>query len=125
MLRRSPTALMLRRTPITRGGAKMDPIMNPAECPPAEEVTGMFGKQWNGEQKMLRIFDPLWLHNRVSQLHREAYIACLFFWPITWYVFWGLPVGMKWNDASPPRNPDWNQKQAGHLPANFKMTELK
>ncbi len=125
MLRRTTTAMMLRRTPVNRAGAKMDPIMNPAECPPADEVTGAFGKQWNGEQKMLRIFDLLWLHNRVSQLHREFYIACCFFWPATWYLFWGMPNSMKWGDGAPPRTVDWNAKEAGRLPAGFKQTELK
>ena len=124
MFRRNTTALMLRRTPIQRGGAKMDPIMDPAQAPPAEEVTGMFGKQWNGEQKMLRLFDPLWWHNRVSQLHREAYIACLFFWPATYYIIWAGPTTLKFGDGAPPRKPDWNQKEAGRLPEGFKMTQL-
>ena len=124
MLRRSTAQLMLRRTPVRASGHKVDPIIDPKEIPSADEVTGSFGRLWVGEQKMVRCIDPLWLHNRLIQCHRDAYIAICFFWPATYFIFWGAPNALMWGDGAAPRHPDWNQKDAGRLPAGFKMTTL-
>jgi hypothetical protein len=122
MLRRS-TAQLFRATPIRKAGAKPHPYMGDAAgAPAADEVTGILGKPWVGEQKMLRAIDFVWIHNRVSQLGREYYIAILFFWPATYSLFWTVPNKMMWGDKTPPRNVDWNKKESGRLPEGFVKT---
>lgn len=124
MLRRSTAQLAFSRTPIRRAGAKPHPYMDdPAHAPSADEVTGMFGKPWNGDRKLLRAIDFCWVHNRLSQLGRENYVAAwVFYWPATFGLLWVAPNMAMWGDGKPPRTPDWNQKTAGQLPSNFQKT---
>ena len=125
MLRRSPRALMLRRSnPRLAGGEKIEPVMDPKKDPGAEDQIGLLGMPLQGSLAIFRLIDPKWILNRLVSLGRDGYISG---WTLTAFLYtmwWIVPNYAVWGDRNPPRKVDWNQGNAGALPKGFQMTTL-